>query len=170
MSKDKEHIKEREAQILTLIEEFCNQKLDDDYLKLSKKLVKKLGRKRVVPFKTGQVEIWAAAVIHALGTINFLFDKSFKPYASFDDINNFFGTKKSTITAKSKLIRDLLNLTHFNSDFSTQYIDIQNPFNDMVMVNGMALPIWILPEQSQNAVRKAREKGLDISFSFTDTD
>lgn len=42
----------------------------------------KLGRKREVPFQRGKIEIWAAAVVYAIGSPNFLFDKSFEPYMS----------------------------------------------------------------------------------------
>ncbi|MCK4345661.1 MAG: hypothetical protein KAX05_10285 [Bacteroidales bacterium] len=60
----KEEIKDREKKLLELTGTFCSQKLDDDYFQLCKKLVKKLGRKRDVPFKRGKIEIWAAAVIN----------------------------------------------------------------------------------------------------------
>jgi len=88
--KEKSAIESRKNQIQNLIKEFCTQKLDDDYFELSERLLSKLGRKRDVPFISGKIEIWAAAVIHALGTINFLFDKSFEPYTTVDEINVFF--------------------------------------------------------------------------------
>src|SRR5665647_2419399 len=103
---DKQQIQERQQLIIDLIGEFCAKKLNEEYFELSKRLMQKLGRKRNVPFETGKPEIWAAAVIHALGTINFLFDKSFEPYVSIDDINAFFATSKSTTGNKSKQIRD----------------------------------------------------------------
>ena len=74
---EKQKILERQQQILDLVGEFCTKRLDSDYFELSKNLTLKLGRKRNVPFITGQPKVWAAAIIHALGTINFLFDKSF---------------------------------------------------------------------------------------------
>ena len=79
---EKAAIENRKNQIISLIREFCTERLDDDYFELSVRLVEKLGRKRTVPFMSGKIEIWAAAVIHALGTINFLFDKSFQPYVT----------------------------------------------------------------------------------------
>jgi len=99
-------------------------------------LICKLGRKRNVPFVTGQTTIWAAAVIHALGTINFLFDKSSKPYISIDEINDFFGTKKSTTGNKSKEIRDLLKFGYWDGEFSTKRMARSNPFANFIMVNG----------------------------------
>ena len=85
---------------------------------------------------SGKGEIWAAAIIHALGTINFLFDKSFNPYVTIDEINNYFGTNKSSTGSKSKLIRDLLNLDYFNNEFSTNRMKENNPFDKLMMVNG----------------------------------
>ena len=107
---DKEKIIEKQQEIIRLAKSFCSEKLNDEYAALAEKLICKLGRKRNVPFVSGQTAIWAAAVIHALGTINFLFDKSSQPYVSIDELNGFFGTKTSTSGNKSKEIRNLLKL------------------------------------------------------------
>ena len=133
---EKAAIENRKNQIISLIREFCSERLDDDYFELSVRLVDKLGRKRNVPFMSGKIEIWAAAVIHALGSINFLFDKSFQPYVTVEEINDFFGTNKSSSTGKSKVIRDLLNLAYFDAEFSTSRSKENNPFDRMMMVNG----------------------------------
>ncbi|MCG2714661.1 MAG: DUF6398 domain-containing protein [Candidatus Marinimicrobia bacterium] len=97
----KEEIKAREQKLLELTGAFCAQKLDDDYLQLCEKLVKKLGRKRDAPFKRGKIEIWAAAIVYAIGSINFLFDKSFEPYMTAEQISEYFGTKNSTVSNKA---------------------------------------------------------------------
>jgi len=70
---NKEDRKIKEQKLIDLTGEFCEKYLDDEYAGLCEKLIKKLGRKREVPFVTGKIEIWAAAVIHAIGFINFLF-------------------------------------------------------------------------------------------------
>lgn len=80
---------------------FCSQKLDDDYFQLSEKLIKKMGRKRDVPFKRGKLEIWAA-IVYCIGSINFLFDKSFEPYITAQEISDYFGTKNSTVSNKAR--------------------------------------------------------------------
>jgi len=134
-------IKEREIKLIELTKEYCSQNLDDDYSQLSEKLIKKLGRKRSVPFESGKIEIWAAGVIHALGTINFLFDKSGEPHVTASDINNYFGTNQSTVTGKSKQIRDLLKLAYFDKDFSTRGIIKQNSLKNMVVMNGFIVSI-----------------------------
>jgi hypothetical protein len=162
---DKHKIKERQEEILGLVKQFCTKTLDDEYFELAERLVAKLGRKRNIPFATGQTEVWAAAIIHALGTINFLFDKASKPYVSADEINDFFKTNKSTTGNKSKLIRDLLKLDSWDNEFSTRRMLDSNPFNNFVKVDGLIVPLDTLPEEYQEMVRQARAEGKDISFS-----
>lgn len=161
----KEQIKIRERQLLDLTAEFCDQHLDENYKQLCDKLIKKLGRKRNVPFQSGKIEIWAGAVIHALGTINFLFDKSAEPFITVSDISEFFGTKNTTVSGKAKLIRDMFKMRHFDSEFSTQQMSKNNPFNDLVMVNGLIVPLSSIPEDLQEMVKKERAQGRDISFT-----
>jgi hypothetical protein len=134
---EKLSIEVKKTQIHDLIKEFCILYLDDEYYELSLGLLNKLGRKREVPFKNGKAEIWAAAIIHALGSINFLFDKSFEPFVTIDDINDFFGTNKSTTGSKSKTIRDLLKLRHYDDEFSTAHMNETNPFKDLIIVDGL---------------------------------
>ena len=53
----KDQIKQREKELLQLTGAFCVQKLDQEYFELCEKLIKKMGRKREVPFKRGKLEI-----------------------------------------------------------------------------------------------------------------
>jgi hypothetical protein len=162
----KEEINAREKQLLEMTASFCREKLDDDYRELCEKLIRKLGRKRTVPFATGQLSIWAASVVHAIGSINFLFDNSFEPYASADDICDYFGTKKTTVSNKAKQIRDMFGLGHMDSEFSTPYMRDHDPFNDYVMVDGIVTPLSMLPGELQGLVKKARSEGKNIDLTF----
>jgi hypothetical protein len=162
---DKQKIQSRQIEILDLVKEFCSKKIDDEYYSLATKLILKLSKKKNVPFLTGKPEVWAVAIIHALGTINFLFDKSFEPYVSIDELNCFFGTSKSTTGNKSKQIRDLLKLEIYDEDFSTKAVQKTNPFNDLVLVDGLWVSLDMLPEQFQQKVKQARNEGKDISFT-----
>ncbi len=159
----KEDIKNREKELLMLTHSFCSEKLDKEYDTLCKKLVLKLGRKREVPFKRGKLNIWAATVVHAIGSINFLFDKSTQPYASAAQICEFFDVKTSTVSAKSRQIRGLLNITYFDADFSTQSMTDMNPFNNLVMVDDMLVPLDALPNDMQDMVKEIRADGGDIT-------
>ena len=162
---DKQKLQERRQQILDLVRHFCSQKLNDEYYELAERLTAKLGRKRNVPYSTGQNDVWAAAIIHALGTINFLFDKASDPYVTVDEINEFFKTNKSTTGNKSKQIRDLLKLERWDNEFSTKRMQDSNPYKNLVMVDGLIVPLDTLPDEYQEMVRQARAEGKDISFN-----
>ena len=138
MPTDKENILERQSEISELLQAFCSAKLNEEYLELAEKLLAKMARKRNVPFETGKVEIWAAAIIHALGMINFLFDRSQVPHVTVSEIHEFFGTKQSTVGNKSKEIRDMFKLRHWDDEFGTREMRRENPFNRLIIhSNGM---------------------------------
>jgi len=124
-----EKIKAKEKELINLVSGFCDAELDEEYKDLSIKLVEKLGRKHEVPFKRGKLENWASGIIYALGQINFLFDDSFDPYATPDDICGFFKTKKSTASNKARDIRRMLNLKPFDKEFSTSYVKSSPAFS-----------------------------------------
>jgi hypothetical protein len=158
--------KEKEQMLIKLVSDFCQDKLNEEYGTLCVELVQKLGRKRTVPFITGKLEVWAASIIYTIGNLNFLFDKSFEPYIPSSDIHEYFGTKSSTVSAKSKTIRDLLKLNRFDNEFSTNHLIENNPFNQYVMVDDLIVPINSLPEEYQQMIKEARSKGEDISFQI----
>ncbi len=134
----------------------------NQYKQLSEKLGRKMARKREVPFVRGKLEIWAAAVIYAIGQINFLFDKSFQPYASTDDLAKYFGVSKSTVGQKAQKIRELFKLEYFDEEFSTRKMRDSNPFANLVMVNGIPMDKSMLPPEIQEALRAPRVKRLEF--------
>ncbi len=131
---DKEKLKMREDEIAAMAVKFCNERLDEDYELLCEKMVRKLGRKRTKPLATGRLEIWAAAVVYTIGSMNFLFDKSFEPHVASSEINEYFGTSSSTVAQKARTIRDMLKLSQYwDKDFSTQHMRENNPFSRLMM-------------------------------------
>jgi hypothetical protein len=142
--KDKVVIEEKAKILVELTAGFCDKYLDEDYKQLSENLILKMKRKRNVPFISGKLEIWASAIIYALGRINFLFDKSFEPYVSGDDISNYFGTSKSTTSQKAKFILDTFKMGYYDDEFSTTHMKERNPFSKMAVVNGFIVPMEVL--------------------------
>ncbi len=66
--------------IVKSIDAVCDEHLSAEYATLSRKLAAKLARKRPSPIVRGKPEIWACGIVYALGTVNFLFDKSQDPH------------------------------------------------------------------------------------------
>ena len=139
MAKDKTVVNEIEKTLIEMTSKYCDEFLDDDYKQLFIKMIEKMARKHSVPFLSGRVEIWASAIIYAIGSINFLFDKSFKPFVTGDDISNYFNTSKSTTAQKSKIIRDMFKLRYYDTEFSTKHLADKNPMENMIMFNGFVV-------------------------------
>ncbi|MCG2714662.1 MAG: hypothetical protein L6422_00015 [Candidatus Marinimicrobia bacterium] len=59
----------------------------------------------------------------------------------------------------------MFNLWHYNPEFSTQVMTENNPFNNMVMVDGFIVPLDTIPEDFQERVKAARAEGRDIEFT-----
>ena len=57
------------------------------------------------------------AIIHAVATINFLFERIQHIHITVAELNDFYGTANSTTTQKSKLIRDTLKIRNINKEF-----------------------------------------------------
>ena len=115
-------------QIAEKTRRFCQSYLDKEYEDLCHKVIEKLSRKRSASLARGKLEIWAAAIIHSVGSINFLFDKSIKPHVTYDQLSEYYGVPKSTINQKSRKIRELLKMSYWSTNFSTQRMLVQNPF------------------------------------------
>ena len=150
--KDHEYANERTTALIEMTSKFCGEHLDDDYKHLCIKMIEKMSRKRNIPFLSGRIEIWASAIIYAIGSINFLFDKSFKPFVTGEDIAKYFNTSKSTTAQKAKVIRDMFKLQHYDSDFSTTHRAAHNPMKDMVMINGFIVNKNSLPIEAREYV------------------
>lgn len=132
---------------------FCDEYLDEDYKQLCEDLIAKLSRKRTVPFMSGQVKTWAATIVYALGQINFLFDKSFEPYVTPAELCAFFGVGMSNASRKATELRRSLGLREFDPEFSTAQVQGSNPMKDMVMIDGLIVPISMLPPEIRDRLK-----------------
>ncbi len=161
----KEILQSKIVKITELTSRFCKEKLDDDYQRLITELIGKLSRKRPSPLLRGKEEIWSAAIIHSLGQVNFLYDNSFEPYITLDDLNTDFGTKKSTVGSKAQEIRKMFRMDSItNSEFMINKLKEESPIMNAVMVDGFLVPLSTLPVEYQQKVKEAREQGKDIQF------
>jgi hypothetical protein len=49
---------------------------------------------RPSPLERGRADVWAAAIVYALGNVNFLFDKSQVPNLRADELADLFGSAR----------------------------------------------------------------------------
>lgn len=50
----------------------------------------------------------------------------------------------------------MFKLKMFDNEFATEHVNEINPFNDLVMVDGLIVPLSSIPENLQELVRKER--------------
>lgn len=108
---------DKNANVLNLIEKYSTEKLDAEYNRLCKKVYTDLLNDNPKIYDRGKPEIWAASIIWAVGSVNFLDDRSFLPYATLSDICGYFNNNNSTVGQKASLIRSTLNIDVFTRDY-----------------------------------------------------
>lgn len=158
----KQQVQQKTAELLALTDAFSAEYLDEEYRELCEKLIRKMSRKREVPFLRGRLSIWAAGVVQALGRINFLFDDNFEPYVSAATIADYFGAATSTVSGKASLIQDMFGLHPFDEEFTLPSLQERNPLRDLITVNGFITAISSLPPEIQALVRQ----NPDAEFIF----
>ena len=143
--------------ITALTDGFCEAHLNDEYADMCRLMTAKLCRKRPSPLASGRAKNWAAGIVHAVGTVDFAFDKSQTPHTTVPEISSCFGVGKSSPASKSKVIRDLLDIGLMDPAWTLPSRMDSNPMAWYVMVDGLILDARSLPREIQEA---AFAKGL----------
>jgi hypothetical protein len=150
-------LREKFEAIALATDAFCDQYLNDEYKQLIRQALAALSRKRPSPLLKGQTNSWAAGAVHALGTVNFLFDPEQTPHGKATDIWAHFGLASSTGQNHSKKIRDALNMGPMDPQWTLTSLLGSNPLVWMLEVNGYLLDARNLPLEVQEI---AFAKGL----------
>ncbi len=143
--------------IVVLTDAFCKEHLNEEYAQLARQATSALCRKRPSPLMTGRANTWACGILYALGYVNFLFDKSQSPHMSAVNLCKGFGVSKSTGAAKSKVVRDTLNMTYLDPNWCLPSKMDDNPMAWMISVNGFHVDARSMPREVQEI---AFQKGL----------
>jgi len=145
------------AGIVALTNSFCQQYLNDEYSVLIRELAAALARKRPSPLGRGKPEIWACGIVYALGTVNFLFDKSQTPHLRADELCAAFGISQSSGANKAKQIRDMFGMFQLDPQWCLPSLVGENPMVWMLKVNGLMVDVRQMPREVQEI---AFRKGL----------
>lgn len=148
---------EKYQEIVQLTDQFAREHLNEECAELIRKAVAALCRKRPSPLEKGKAATWACGATHAVGTINFLFDKSRAPYVGVKELYQTFGVAESTGQGKSKQVRELLDMHSFDHRWMLPSKLADHPVIWMVSVNGMIVDIRMMPREVQEL---ALQKGL----------
>jgi tetratricopeptide (TPR) repeat protein len=133
------------------ISEFCQEYLNQEYEKICYQLCAALCRKRPSPLERGRSRSWACAIIHAIGTVNFLFDPSQTPHMKASELYEAFAVSNSNASSKSKQIRDLMDMHQLDPDWTLPSRMDDNPLVWMVMMDDVIIDIRMAPRELQEA-------------------
>lgn len=137
-----------------LTDAFCQKWLNEEYAQLCRELTATLCRKRPTPLERGGPEGWAAGIVSALGSVNFLHDKTQTPHMRISDIGPHFGVTPSTAAAKAKQIRETLRMTQFDPRWSLPSNLDKNPLAWFIQIDGFVIDVRQAPRPIQEAAFK----------------
>ncbi len=150
-------VEPRYLEIVALIDDVCRRHLNEEYAEMARKLAARLARKRPSPIMRGRTDIWACGIVYALGTVNFLFDKSFEPYMSAEELCRAFGVSKSSCANKAGQIRKMFKMSQMDPEWTLPSLLEENPLVWLLEVNGMIVDVRYMPREVQELAYK---KGL----------
>jgi hypothetical protein len=149
-------LRERLAEIVELTDTFCDQHLNEEYKEICRSLAVEICQEGS-PVARGKPASWACGVVYSAGWVNFLTEPSQSPHMQSEAIAEGFGVSVATMQAKSKAIREGLELMPMDPDFCLPSRMEDNPLAWMVEVNGLLVDIRHAPREVQEA---AFERGL----------
>ncbi len=103
--------------ITALTDAFCDKHLNAEYADMSRQLTAALCRLQPSPLVKGKAKSWACGIVHALGKVNHLYSHYQPPYMKVSSLCQLFGVAQKTATAKSKQIRQLMNMHELNPNW-----------------------------------------------------
>ena len=150
-------MQETYMKIEPLITDYCDQWLNEDYKALCLRLLVKLCRKRPSPLLSGRANTWAAGIVYAIATNNFIFDKSQPIHHTADELCAPFGLAKSTVANKANEINRLCSISRLDPQWMLPHLIDSNPAIWFLYVNDYLIDIRYAPLEIQI---QAYEKGL----------
>ena len=144
-------------EIAPIIAKFCDEKLNGDYKGLCLRLLEKLCRKRPSPLLGGRPGTWAAGIVYAIGSNNFIFDNSQEIHMTAGELASAFGISASTAGTKAGEIRKMFNISYLNVEWILPELIEDSPAIWMVMVDGLIVDIRDMPPEIQ---QQAFEMGI----------
>ena len=143
--------------VVELTDLFSEKNLNEEYAQEIRYATAALCRKRPSPLLKGRVNTWACGITYAIGFVNFLFDKADEPYISAIDLCKEYGVSKSTGGAKSKIVKDTLNMMQLDPHWCVESRLDDNPMVWTIQVDGFMVDARSLPRNIQEI---AYEKGI----------
>ena len=143
--------------VVAMTDVFCREHLTEEYAQLCRRAAAALSRKRPSPLATGRVETWACGIAYAMGSVNFLFDRTQTPHMNAGRLCEWFGVAKSTAGAKARAVQNALGIGLFDPRWTLPSRLADNPLAWMIEVDGLVVDVRQMPRAVQE---EAFRRGL----------
>ena len=143
--------------VARLTDGFCKQQLNAEYADLCRTLAGALARKRPSPLLQGDPNIWACAILCAIGRVNFLFDKTQSPHLSTGESCSLFGLSQNTVSTKARKIMKMMGMFELDPRWCLPSFVPDNPLVWLIEVDGFLLDARDAPRDVQE---EAFHRGL----------
>lgn len=151
-----ERLREVYVEIVAITDTFCDEHLNDEYKQLFREMAFAACQEGL-PVNRGKPGSWAAGIVYSVGWVNFLGDPSQDPHMKTADLATAIGVSEATIMAKSRVIRERLNVSPMDPAWCLPSRMDDNPLAWMIEVNGLVVDVRACPREVQEA---AYEQGL----------
>lgn len=132
-------------EIAAILIPYCDENLNEEYKELCLHALEKLCRKRPSPLVSGRAKTWAAGIIYAIGSNNFIFDRSQAVHMTAGELVEPLGISKSTASNKAAEIKKMLKINYSDSEWVLRSEMESNPMLWYVMMDGLIVDARTLP-------------------------
>lgn len=126
------------------LDAFAKAHLSEEYVPLLHEAAAALARKRPSPLLHGEPASWACGIAHAIGAVNFLFDKTQERHMSAAEVARAFGVGVSTGAAKAAEIRKHLKMLPYDLRWEVPSMFEKNPLVRLVEAGVLPVPEAVL--------------------------
>ena len=140
--------------VVECLDAVAKTNLTEEYRPVLHEAAAALARKKPSPLLRGDPASWACGIVHAIGSVNFLFDKSQTPHMTAVQIAQACGVSASTGAAKAAAVRKALKMTPYEPRWCIPSMLEKNPFVWVLEVNGFLMDIRHAPIEVQRAAFK----------------
>ncbi|MEI8376253.1 MAG: DUF6398 domain-containing protein [Planctomycetota bacterium] len=141
--------------IIVLTDAFCKRYLNEEYVKMCRRLAVALTRKRPSPLAGGCKEVWACGIVRTIGWANMLDDPKSSPMKLID-IDPKFGVANSTGQGKCMAIKRMFGIGRLNVDWTLPSRLGDNPVVWKVWINDELVDIR---QESREKQEKVFQRG-----------
>jgi len=132
-----------------LTNQFCWERLDDEYATLCRQLAEDFASKYRSRFMRKRPETWAGGIVQTIAFVNDLGISNRTPHIELADLDHWFCVEKGTAQRRSDEIRRWLDIQAFDPEWTLPNRIEDHPPTWMLEVDGYSFDVRFAPREIQ---------------------